>query len=447
MKKAGNTETITEYLKMRRREGTLGTCRTGKVQVWELLDKLKAALEEIPDLAYVSDDLGNLLYMNRAFEEIAGNRVEDFLGRPFHPLFDEANLAVAAGCFEKTMAGERTTCELQFKDTGILCEFKSVPLKDASGKVTGAIGIARQLRRSRQEEIQLEKDRRVLACLLQERTEELIKTNEELLAEISRREAAEGAAGAFELKFRALLETIPDAVIVAEAQNGTVTHANRAASLFTGIPAEEMTGINLSVLGLGSHFHSAGGRRARKTFIRNVSTRRASRVCVSSVEADAGGHKAVYLVLRPLEGRSAGASGKRPAMPAEPKGPTALLADINGVIEFTEPVFNNLTGFSAAETAGTKLRSYFGGAGQYDFDDLFLTVCEGRPWSGELNVFGKNNASTRQKMLVTPLKAEDGSITHMLFTLDRPRAFSPAGRNPLPLNPRMAPVEGAPGVK
>src|SRR3989337_4554167 len=109
------------------------------------LDNYKMLFDNISDLAYIFDDKGNILYMNKTFARLTAKRTEDFIGRPFAPLFDEENLKSAMEHYIMTLDGESPQFELRFKDTGILCEYKSMPLRDGRRKIMGVIGTARDI--------------------------------------------------------------------------------------------------------------------------------------------------------------------------------------------------------------------------------------------------------------------------------------------------------------
>ncbi|MFQ5735675.1 MAG: PAS domain S-box protein [Thermodesulfobacteriota bacterium] len=374
----------------------------------------KALFTGIPDLAFICDRKGNILYVNDAFERITGNKADDFICHPFHRLFDEDNLKAAEACHKKSMAGERTTCELYFKDTGKLCEFKNAPLRDESGRITGVVGIAREIPRSRREDELRERDRHMLADLVQERTRELIEINEELLKEVSLREEAERGLAALEQGFTGLIEALPEAVIVADADSRAILHANTRASRLAGIPLEEMAGMKFTALGIDAHFHSSSARSSRKTFVRNRVTGRTATVRATSTEVDAGGRKILNLVLRDITPPGPSTVGARMLKALEQSQGAVAIADVNGVIEFANPVFGRLAGCAAAEAAGKNIRRFFNARNEKEFDDFLMTVLAGGMWRGVFKAPGKDGGVRDCDVLVMPLKAEGGPVTHML---------------------------------
>src|SRR4030065_1331901 len=149
--KPETTDIAAEFFRMRRKAGETGPGGAGPGEAQEVLKKIRTLFSQISDLVYICDVNGNIRYINESFEPLAGHPVAEFLGRPFSLLFDDENNRIAELNFKKTLSGESTTCELYFKDTGKLCELKSVPLHDGPGMATGVIGIGREKEISRGE--------------------------------------------------------------------------------------------------------------------------------------------------------------------------------------------------------------------------------------------------------------------------------------------------------
>ncbi|MBI5307331.1 MAG: PAS domain S-box protein [Planctomycetes bacterium] len=110
-----------------------------------VLTKYEILISQITDLPYICDIKGNIVFVNYMFDKLTGHRREEFIGKPFAPLFDEKNYEIAAEAYAKTLRGECPQFELRFKDTGILCEYKNLPLHDEAGNIIGIIGTARDV--------------------------------------------------------------------------------------------------------------------------------------------------------------------------------------------------------------------------------------------------------------------------------------------------------------
>ncbi len=104
-----------------------------------------AFFENISDLAYICDALGNVIYLNHAFEKMTGHKPEEFIGKPFAPLFENEDLEKVKDAYQRTLNGESPRVEVRFKDTGILCAYSNIPYKDKDGKIIGILGTARDV--------------------------------------------------------------------------------------------------------------------------------------------------------------------------------------------------------------------------------------------------------------------------------------------------------------
>lgn len=141
-------------LEMRIRERTIELSKANELLKEEIAEHKKAKdelrkyeilISQMSDLAYICDAQGNIVFVNPTFEKLTSRKPEEFLRRSFAPLFDEKNLKKAVGVYTMTLKGESPQFELFFKDTGILCEYKNLPLRDENGNIIGIIGTARDI--------------------------------------------------------------------------------------------------------------------------------------------------------------------------------------------------------------------------------------------------------------------------------------------------------------
>ena len=121
-------------------------------QAEEKLEKYGLLFSELRDIVYLCDTQGNILFVNKIFERFSGHTPEEFIGKPFALLFDEENLKKAMDVYERTLRGEHVQSELRFKDTGILCEHRTVPVRDEKGNIVSAAGTARDITERKQME-------------------------------------------------------------------------------------------------------------------------------------------------------------------------------------------------------------------------------------------------------------------------------------------------------
>lgn len=146
--------TLNSDLEMRVKDRTFTLSKTNELLEAEILGhkrakeelrKYEILISQMADLAYICDTQGNILFVNPAFEKLTNHKPDEFVGKSFAPLFDEENLKTGMEYYTKTLRGESPRYEVCFKDTGILCEYKNLPLRDDQGRIMGVIGVARDI--------------------------------------------------------------------------------------------------------------------------------------------------------------------------------------------------------------------------------------------------------------------------------------------------------------
>ncbi len=198
-------------------------------------------LEEINDLAYICDDKGNILYLNNIFKKLTNRNPEEFISKSFAPLFNDENLKKAMDGYKRTLNGERPQFEISFKDTGILCEYKNIPLKNEKGDIIGVIGIARDIteRKKMEEELQRSKDE--LEKRVKDRTVALESIVKVLNQEITERKKTEEALQQSEERLRTLIHSIRTGVVV-HAADTSIIQSNAMARKLLGLTEDQMLG-------------------------------------------------------------------------------------------------------------------------------------------------------------------------------------------------------------
>jgi len=92
-----------------------------------------------------------------------------------------------------------------------------------------------------------------------------------------------------------------------------------------------------------------------------------------------------------------------------------VITDPSGVIEWVNPAFTRLTGYTAAEAIGKNPRLFK--SGQHDsnfFKALWETIKAGRAWQGEVTNRRKDGALYTEDQTITPVLDETGAIVHFV---------------------------------
>ncbi len=94
---------------------------------------------------------------------------------------------------------------------------------------------------------------------------------------------------------------------------------------------------------------------------------------------------------------------------------SVLITDINGSIEYVNPHFSKVTGYSAEESIGQKpsiLKS--GDKTVADYKQLWDTILLGNDWQGEFFNKRKNGEGYWEHASISPIKNSNGEITHFI---------------------------------
>src|ERR1035438_7615907 len=89
-----------------------------------------------------------------------------------------------------------------------------------------------------------------------------------------------------------------------------------------------------------------------------------------------------------------------------------VITDSTGKIQYVNPAFTRMTGYSAEEAVGQKTNILKSGSQspQY-YEDLWMTIRAGRPWHGELINRRKDGTLYTEEMTITPVRDSGGEHT------------------------------------
>lgn len=93
---------------------------------------------------------------------------------------------------------------------------------------------------------------------------------------------------------------------------------------------------------------------------------------------------------------------------ANAAGHVVYLTDRDGIIEYVNPAFESVTGYSADEAVGSRPRILQSGEMPDDvYEDLWSTLLNGNVWEGELIDQRKNGEQYTARQTIGPIKADD----------------------------------------
>ncbi len=103
----------------------------------------------------------------------------------------------------------------------------------------------------------------------------------------------------------------------------------------------------------------------------------------------------------------------------EQSASSIVITDLNGNIEYVNPKFLRLTGYSLEELIGKNPRILKSGATPAEeYNRLWETIASGGEWTGEFHNRKKNGDLYWESALISPIKDSNGVVTHYLALKD-----------------------------
>lgn len=94
---------------------------------------------------------------------------------------------------------------------------------------------------------------------------------------------------------------------------------------------------------------------------------------------------------------------------------TVVITDVEGTIQYVNPRFSEVTGYSATEAIGQNPRILSSGTQDQDFyKDLWQTITAGRVWQGDFCNMKKNGEIYWERASISPIRNERNDITHFV---------------------------------
>ncbi len=226
-----------------------------------------------------------------------------------------------------------------------------------------------------------------------------------------------------------ILNSALDGIITIDAE-GCVIEINPTAREMFGYADTEIQGELLAGLIIPSESHdiyNAGMKRYLET---RESTILKSRIELTAMRKN-GERFPVELTIAPIElgdrtiftaflrdltqCKAAEESLRKLSAAVEQSPVSVIITNTDGVIEYVNSAFAEVTGYGAEEVIGRKpsiLKS--GNTPKVVYEDLWKTITTGHQWQGELSNRKKNGEIFWEHVIVSPIKDTDDRITHFL---------------------------------
>ncbi len=236
--------------------------------------------------------------------------------------------------------------------------------------------------------------------------------------------------------FRQILESAPEGMLVTD-EEGVIVFANRQAELVFGYDAGELAGLLFEILLTEEHReqhrlirarHAAGEGPTLPSSALPASGQ-GRRKDGSSIPIDAAISRMRSVTGRPgslcisvrdiSERRRAELEMRKLSRVVEQSPSSVIITDLTGAIEYVNPRFTEVSGYTLAEVRGKKpslLKS--GLVADAVYAELWQAIVAGRVWEGELVNRKKTGETHVEHVLVSPVNDSYGRATHYVALKD-----------------------------
>lgn len=248
------------------------------------------------------------------------------------------------------------------------------------------------------------------------------------LIDVTAREESE-QLHASETRLRSILTVAADSILVID-EDGFIVQANPAVSRMFGYDVNELIGQPVAVImptSIGDEHQRFIQRYLHTGIPHVVGTVRAvqgrrkdgtSIPCELSVaESREGAHRRIFVgIIRDISERTRIEEELRTFSRAlEQSASIVLITDTTGHIQYVNPKFTEVTGYTREEAIGhasNLLKS--GETPPAEYQRLWGTICAGGEWRGEFHNRKKNGELYWESALISPIRDAEGTITHFL---------------------------------
>ncbi|MCK9641093.1 MAG: PAS domain S-box protein [Prolixibacteraceae bacterium] len=358
-------------------------------QALRLSEERYRLLSELsPEMIYLIDKNGYILYVNSAAAATLKSSATEVMGKHLTDVFSNENARSHLAAIKKVIAsGQKIQNEIleKFPIGEIWIEASLSPLFNDKNEITAVLGI----------------------------------TND-----ITSRKSAEEAIQESYRYSRNLIEASLDPLVTID-KFGKITDVNHATETVTGVTREILVGSDFSDYFTDSDKARVGYNEVfNKGFvkdyplsIRHINGQITDVLYNASLYQNKDGSTAgVFAAARDITTRKAIEEKLRKLSQAVEQSPVSIvITDTNGSIEYVNPKFTEITGYSFEESIGQNPKILKSETKKSeDYAELWQTILSGKIWSGEFYNKKKNGDYYWENATISPILNEQNEISHFL---------------------------------
>jgi PAS domain S-box-containing protein len=224
-------------------------------------------------------------------------------------------------------------------------------------------------------------------------------------------------------KYSSLFENAQSIMIILEPETGRFVDVNKAAVNFYGYPIEQFRKMSLSDIATASEEDLKNSVNKAMNFEQNrfirlhkLSNERTKFVEVFTSPILISGKNYLFSVIHDVQDRILAENNLKKLNKVIEQSPVSVvITNTDGKIEYVNPKFCEITGYTKEEAFGKNPRILKSGE-QNDiyYKNLWTTITSGKNWYGEFKNKKKNGDFYWESVSISPLFDDDGRITHFV---------------------------------
>jgi PAS domain S-box-containing protein len=233
------------------------------------------------------------------------------------------------------------------------------------------------------------------------------------------RRQAEMALRESEERLKKIMAALPAGVCIVDARTKEILDANPAALTMIGLPDSEVIGVTSDMFlgSMGRRPYPVSGAGQTTESLEHVlfaSGGVQTPILKSSIPVNLNGRECSVVSFVDITKLTKAEAELRKLWQALEQSPaTVVITDPEGRIEYANPSFVTITGYSREETIGSNPRVLKSGVHPPEFyKAMWATLAKGDVWRGELCNRKKNGELYWESAAIAPVFSAQGAITH-----------------------------------